>query len=269
MYATRRRSSDPPLANVALELARALPALLGTQAFAWRVEEAEMEPFELAPAQIAAALARPGGLALTDRREAWTAMLTVSAPFAPTGARRLEVVSLTLPGPRERQLLDLGGMMALVRTCASTLGADVAWTDDSALGAMYHGRRAVERTRRQLAALPPEVLASLPEQTFEPVPGVAPGLPELLEPIEIDDRLVPGGVYWINWWNPSMIDVLERDRVEAAGWARIERHADGSMTLAATEAPPDLTSPEDVARLARIVAALELRARQERPAVTS
>jgi hypothetical protein len=39
------------------------------------------------------------------------------------------------------------------------------------------------------------------------------------------------------------------------------------MTLAATEAPPDLTSPEDVGRLVRILDALELRAQQERHAV--
>jgi hypothetical protein len=36
------------------------------------------------------------------------------------------------------------------------------------------------------------------------------------------------------------------------------------MTLAATEEPPDLTSPEDVGRLVRILDAIDLRAQQER-----
>lgn len=268
LYAVRRHGHGPPLASSVLALARALPELLGISSFSWELGEAGMpRQFDLELDRIAAAIARPGGLALLDRRAGWTTMFSAEAPFAPRGARKIEMVHLTLPGPRQPQLLDLHGMLTLVRTCASTLGAHIAWTNDSALGVMYHGRRAVERTKRQLASLPPQVRATIPEQTFEPIPGVAPGLPELLESLEIDDTLVPDGVFWINGWNPRMIDTLGRARVEAAGWARIERHDDGAMTLAATEAPPDLTSPGDVSRLAGIVEALDLRALQERHAV--
>lgn len=264
LIARRIVGSGAALADCTLALLDKLPAVLGTDRFCWQLgDTSRARRVELDLAHIAASIARPGGLAVVDRPTAWTTMVQV----ARTAPQRRESFELSLPGPRERQLLDLEGMMALVHTCASTLDAHVAYTLHLALHVTYHGRRSIERTEQNLATLPAKLRASIPKQTFEPVPGIAPGLPDLLEAVDFDEALVPDGVYWLNWWNAKMIDELGRDRVEAAGWTRIAHHPDGSMTLAATEAPPDLTSPDDVGQLIRILDAIELRAHQDRRAI--
>jgi hypothetical protein len=264
LIARRVAGSGSPLADCTLALLQKLPKILGTEPFCWQLGDTSRgRRFELDLPHITTSINRPGGLAVVDRPTHWTTMVQV----AKTAPQRRESFELSLPGPRERQLLDLDGMMALTHMCASTLEAHVAYTLHLALHVTYHGRRAIERTEQNLANLPPKVRASIPKQTFEPVPGIAPGLPDLLESLDFDETLVPDGVYWLNWWNAKMIDALGRERVEAAGWTRVVRHDDGSMTLAATEVPPDLTSPDDVGRLVRILDALELRAQQERHAV--
>lgn len=264
LLARRAAGGGPPLAECTLSLLEQLPGLLGTDAFCWQLgDTSRARRVELDLAHIAASIARPGGLAVVDRPTQWTTMVQV----ARTLPQRRESFELSLPGTRDPQLLDLDGMMSLVHSCAATLHAHVAYTLHLALHVTYHGRRSIERAERNLATLPPKVRASIPKQTFEPVPGIAPGLPDLLEAMDFDETLVPDGVYWLNWWGPKMIEELGRERVEAAGWARIAHHADGSMTLAATEAPPDLTSAADVGRLGHILAALDLRARQEQRAI--
>jgi hypothetical protein len=264
LIARRVAGTGAPLADCTLALLKELPVLLGTEPFCWQLGDTNRaRRFELDLPHIATSINRPGGLAVVDRPTQWTTMVQV----ARTAPQRRESFELSLPGPREHQLLELDGMMSLIHTCAATLEAHVAYTLHLALHVSYHGRRAIERTERNLAHLPPRIRASIPKQTFEPVPGIAPGLPDLLEALDFDETLVPDGVYWLNWWNARMIDTLGRERVETAGWTRIAHHDDGSMTLAATEAPPDLTSPEDVGRLVRILDALELRAQQERHAV--
>jgi len=261
LIARRVAGSGKALADCTLTLLDRLPAILGTEPFCWLLgDTSRARRFELDAPHIATSINRPGGLAVVDRPTQWTTMVQV----ARTMPQRRESFELSLPGPREPQLLDLDGMMALVHTCASTLEAHVAYTLHLALHVTYHGRRQIERTERNLSTLPAKVRASIPKQTFEPVPGIAPGLPDLLEAVDFDESLVPDGVYWLNWWNARMIDALGRERVETAGWARIARHPDGSMTLAATEAPPDLTSPDDVGRLVQILDAIDLRALQDR-----
>jgi hypothetical protein len=258
--------SGTPLPDATLSLLQKLPALLHTEPFCWQLgDTSRARRFDLDLPRITTSINRPGGLAVVDRPTHWTTMVQV----ARTPQQRRESFELSLPGPRERQLLDLDGMMALSHACSAALGAHVAYTLHLALHVTYHGRRQIERTEQNLATLPPKIRAGIPKQTFEPVPHIAPGLPDLLEAIDFDETLVPDGVYWLNWWNARMIDALGRERVEAAGWARIAHHPDGSMTLAATEAPPDLTSPDDVARLIRIIDALDLRAQQERHAAIS
>lgn len=261
LIARRVAGSGTALADCTLALLEQLPSLLGTEPFCWQLgDTSRARRVELDLAHIAASIARPGGLAVVDRPTAWTTMVQV----ARTAPQRRESFELSLPGPRERQLLDLEGMMSLVHTCATTLHAHVAYTLHLALHVTYHGRRSIERAERNLSTLPPKVRASIPKQTFEPVPDIAPGLPDLLEAVDFDETIVPDGVYWLNWWNAKMIDELGRARVETAGWERIAHHADGSMTLAATEEPPDLTSPGDVGRLVGILDRIELRAHQER-----
>lgn len=261
LIARRVAGTGAPLADCTLSLLEKLPPLLGTEPFCWQLgDTSRARRYELDLQQITTAINRPGGLAVVDRPTHWSTMVQV----AKTPPQRRESFELSLPGPREPQLLDLDGMMALVHTCAAALEAHVAFTLHLALHVTYHGRRAIERTERNLSTLPPRVRASIPKQTFEPVPGIAPGLPDLLESVDFEETLVPDGVYWLNWWNARMVDALGRDRVEGAGWARVLRHDDGSLTLAATEAPPDLTSPDDVGRLVSILEAIDLRAHQER-----
>jgi len=260
LLARRVAGTGAPLQECTLALLERLPGILGTEPFCWQLgDTSRARRFELDLPRIATSINRPGGLAVVDRPTQWTTMVQV----ARTPSQRRESFELSLPGPREPQLLDLDGMMELIYTCALTLEAHVAYTLHLALHVTFHGRRQIERTERNLATLPPKIRASIPKQTFEPVPGIAPGLPDLLEALDFDEALIPDGVYWLNWWNARMIDTLGRDRVERAGWARIAHHPDGSMTLAATEAPPDLTSPEDVGRLIHILDAIELRAMQE------
>lgn len=262
IYALRRRGAGRPLAESVVAIAHALPALLGTAPFTWNLDPTPPKQITLDAATIAALLR--GAFMLGDRPAAWTTMLSASQPVPPAGAPKQELVQLTLPGPQERQLADLSGMMALVECLARELGAHIVSTNDSALAVSYHGRRHFERTQEALAKLPEVVRKQIPVQTFEPIPGIAGELPELLPAPDLDDVAVPDGVQWINWWNPQMIATLGRERVLSAGWAAATEHPDGAMTLAATDRPPNLTSAADVARVRGIVEALELRGAQAR-----
>jgi hypothetical protein len=262
LYAIRRRGTGPSLASSVVALARAVPAILGTGPFDWNVSSDPPRRVELSPAVIERLM--EDSLILADRPANWTTVIGADAPFTPPGMRALDILDVGLPGPRQRQLTDLAGMMALVEAAATALQGHVAYTQDAALAHMYCGRRAMERSHAAIARAVPGYVS---DEKFEPIAGVAPGLPELHEAIELDDTLAPEAVYWVNWWNANMIDAMGRERVENAGWARIKHHADGAMTLAATEDPPDLTSARDVKRLSEIIAALDLIQHQERNVV--
>ena len=262
LYAIRRRTAAPSLASCVVELATKAPAILHTGPFEWDVASDPPQRVQLTEAVVEQLMGE--ALMLADKPTDWTTVIGASAPFAPPGMRALDILDVGLPGPREAQLADLAGMMTLVGAAGTALHAHVAFTQDAALAHTYHGRRAMLRNHAAVAKLVP---GYVPNEQFEPIAGVASGLPELLEAIEIDDTLAPDGVYWINWWSAKIVDAIGRERVLNAGWARTEQHADGSLTLAATDAPPDLTSPRDVARLAGIIRTLDLLAHQTKHAV--
>lgn len=259
VYAIRRAGAGRPLAECVVAIANTLPDVLGTDPFTWDLDPEP--PRQITLDTVAVAKRLRGAFMLGDRPAGWTAMLSASTPYAPPGIARQDVVSLTLPGPRERPLVELDGMMTLVERIAGELSAHIAYAHDSALGHAYHGRRLLERSRE---LIPPAIRDQMPVETYHPLPGLAGALPALRPDVELDDTLVPAGVYWINWWSAGIVDAIGREKVTAAGWARIATHPDGAMTLVATIAPPDPTSAADVSQLAHLIGALDLVAVQDR-----
>ena len=264
LYAERRRGTGPMLADAARALAELLPPLLRTDPFVWDVESEPPEQVALDRAtleRLLSRLRRGRPFLLADRAADWTAMLAVQVDER----AGLETATLSLPSTSERPLASLDVMVRLVDGFARALGAHVAFVRDAAVLHAFAGRRAHERS---FASLPAQVRAFVPIEPFEELPGLAEPVPQLHVAQELPTDRVPSAVYWINWWSAPIVDTLGRERVLAAGWARIAPHADGALTLVATPQPPDLTTLADVRVLASIVTALELPELQRRMATS-
>lgn len=258
LYAERRLGSGPALATAARAIAEQLPSLLGTQAYDWDVESEPSRKVTLDDAtmqRLLGRLQRGRPFLLADRASDWTALFAIGIDQV----HRRDYADLALPNAGQKQLLGLEPMMKLVTAFAQTFGAYVAFVEDSALARAYSGRRAHERN---YANLPADIRDLVPYEEFHELPGMAGSLPQLLHSSELPSDEIPSAVYWINWWSAPMIDRLGRSRVAQAGWARVEDNPDGSMTLAATVSPPDLTRGADIDTLASIVRALDLEAAQ-------
>src|SRR5215212_4029690 len=104
LIARRMSGSGAALADCTLALLQHLPVLLGTEPFCWQLgDTSRARRFELDLPHLTISINRPGGLAVVDRPTQWTTMVQV----ARTPSQRRESFELSLPGPRERQLLEL------------------------------------------------------------------------------------------------------------------------------------------------------------------
>lgn len=260
VYTERVRGTGPSLATVARDIAQQLPALLGSQPFCWDVESEPSRRVELDEPtiqQLLGRLRRGRPFLLADRASNWSFLFAIGVDEV----HGREYADLSLSGSGEPQPLALAPMMELVTAFARTFDAPSGYVEDSALLHAFVGRRIHERN---YANVPPEIRDLVPYEEFRDVPGIAGSVPQLLHRSELPPDQVPSAVYWVNWWSARLIDNLDRARVAGAGWARVQAHADGSMTLAATDHPPDLTRREDIEALASIVRALNLAAVQRR-----
>lgn len=263
LYAERKLGGRPSLVEIGRAIATLLPRHLHTGPFEWDIDSQPPRRIALEDRALQDLLDR--GLQgrpflLADRPAGWTTLFAIGV----TEHEGIEYVDIALPGSRQPQLADLDGMMGLATAVARASGAYIAYTDDSALGHTYAGRRARERGYENLPADARDLVGAQPP--FEDVPGLAGPLPQMLLRTDLPADRIPAEVQWINWWNAAMVDELGRDRVLGAGWERVTAHPDGSLTLAATREPPDLTKRADIDRLVRIVAALDLVEIQQRAA---
>jgi hypothetical protein len=256
LYAERREGTGRPLADAARRLAAAISEVLAIAPLDWDVEA--RPPMKVVPdafERLLGRLRQGRPFAIADRSVHWSTMLAIQA----SPLERREYISLALPPRAMAQLADLDQMIELVARCAHELDAHVAFTRDAAIDHAFYGRRAHERNFEQI---PPQLRAIVPMEQFERHPALGGDVPQLLVPQELPTDRVPTGVYWINWWGPAIVAELGRERILAVGWARTLEHDDRSLTLVATEQPPDLTDAGDVRKLAAIAEALDLGERQ-------
>jgi hypothetical protein len=263
-YAERIAGEGRPLATAIAAVLNAISAVLGTAPLSWYVGAEGTKPFPVRIDEtgmqdlLAQTLGRRDEVvpfSVADHPTEWNLFLALQV----SPIEGIEYIDLSFPGAREQQPASLAGIMNLVEAVSAAFGAHTAYIEDAALQNLYVGRRVVEIVR---AKVPPALRDRVGD--YQPVPGAAGTLPELLLPSEFDRSRVPHAVYWVNYWSARQIDALGRERVERAPWERIASADNATFTLAATAAPPDITDPHDLERLRRLVEHLDLRAAQER-----
>jgi hypothetical protein len=263
LYAERMLDAGPLLPEALIAAARAIEAGIGSGPFVY----AGVPPRSIALTvdAVAAWLDDVRGQRRTGRGA--PALFTLAAdPFLTPGVtlsyeeepwpeNAVGFLRCSLP---DENLPPAGAMVALVAEVSRGFGAHRGNIEDDLLLMRYRGARAAERAR---SAVPPHLRQYVPAPL--PVEGVSGNLPDLLVPQEFDRRHVPDAVWWINVWDAEMVATVGRDRIERAPWRRIVELPGGALGLAATDAPTDPASHEDLIQLTRLVDALELRALQE------
>lgn len=89
-------------------------------------------------------------------------------------------------------------------------------------------------------------------------------LPQILYEQEIDLRMAPKAVWWMNYWNQTIVENVGRDRIRAAPWAGIHEMPDGALLLEATRERLDVARRDHCQRLREICEAIDLIGVQER-----
>jgi hypothetical protein len=89
-------------------------------------------------------------------------------------------------------------------------------------------------------------------------------LPQILYEQEIDLRMAPKAVWWINYWNQTIVDNIGRGCILAAPWAGIHEMPEGALLLEVTRDRLDVSRRDHCQRLREICAAIDLIGVQER-----
>lgn len=262
LYVERRLGEGPELERAALDIADLLADRLDRSRLVWHV--GTVPPHPLPPGAAAgddlrAGRARGEPAILANHPTAWDLFLAVQE----SPVESIQYLDITLPGSLEVQWSPAEQLMELVRDVATTFGASIAYTEDAALQRAYVRDRPERLAQAQLAAAGLDVADHPVHEAIAPAGTALQALPELRHRVEVAHDVVPSAVYWINWWSGAHVEALDPVVVRSAGWWRVLTAADGSMTLATGERPPDLGDPEDVLRLGRLVDELGLRAVQD------
>lgn len=143
--------------------------------------------------------------------------------------------------------------------CASF--ASQAFTYDSRAKSLYAAARRLEDLQRN-------------DQSGQPPSGAVTGgaLPEdeeLFLPAaryerELNLRMTPAAVWWINYWNQTIVDNIGRERILAAPWAAIYEMPEGALLLEVTREPLDVARRDHCQKLREVFEAIDLRGVQER-----
>lgn len=130
---------------------------------------------------------------------------------------------------------------------------------DQRTNSLYVGPSLFEK---RIRADPPELHDRIP-------PLILPDdlelhLPQILYEHQFDLRMAPKAVWWINYWNETIVENVGRNRILAAPWAATHEMPDGALLLEVTRERLDVTRRDHCQRLREICAAIDLIGVQER-----
>ncbi len=155
-----------------------------------------------------------------------------------------------LPSGLNETLLRLNRFMEVVAQVCLGFGAYYGYTNDQRLRRCWQNLVGIEGNR----------LTSTPLRNV----GFPEPLPELLHFSKFDSRLVPDGIWWVNFWDSVIVETIGLERIQSAPWEILVELSEGGVVVAATEEPTDAQNPLHLAKLAQIVEHLGLRRLQER-----
>lgn len=89
-------------------------------------------------------------------------------------------------------------------------------------------------------------------------------LPQVRYDHELNLRMVPEAVWWINYWNQTIVENVGRDRILSAPWTGIHEMPDGALLMEVTRERLDVARRDHCQRLREICAAIDLIGVQER-----
>jgi hypothetical protein len=89
-------------------------------------------------------------------------------------------------------------------------------------------------------------------------------LPQVRYDHELNLRMVPEAVWWLNYWSATIVDNIGRDRILTAPWAATHEMPGGALLLEATRERLDVSRRDHCQRLREICSAIDLIAVQER-----
>lgn len=243
----RVKGSEPPLPSALLKVAQVLadwhstPPLCYAGFPARRIEFSELGIADyMAWLEYVNAAGISKSLFLSSHD--WKPELTLFAlynRFSPT-----EELSFALPSQQKETLLKLNRFLEVVAQVCLSFGADSGYTENQLLKERWFGKTSIEENQ-----LPNESM-------IEP-------LPKLLRVHQFDSRLVPEGIWWVNFWNSVVVEAVGRERIQTAPWEVLVELPGGGVVVATTEEPTDVRNPTHVAKLAQIVKHLRLRELQE------
>ncbi len=159
----------------------------------------------------------------------------------------------------EKELL-LDNFVNLVKEICCQFNAYQGYVYDELLARLH--KRSLRIFEKQLLQTEPDMHQFVPKPLQ--VEGVIDILPPLLLENEFDNRRVPNGVWWVNFWDRIQIETIGTAKIRNASWAKMVELRDGAMVLAATQELTNIRNPTHLAKLSEIVEHLHLREIQNR-----
>jgi len=173
---------------------------------------------------------------------------------------RIESIKFHLSSESSAKALQLNSFVNLVIQICNNFGAYQGYVCDDLLAGLH--QRNIRIFEQQLAQTPPDMRKFIPRRSL--VEGVVDILPPLLLEYEFDNRRVPNGIWWVNFWDRTQVETVGILQIKSAPWALIVELPEGAMVLAATEDPTNTKNPLHLAKLSEIVEHLHLMEVQKR-----
>jgi hypothetical protein len=152
-------------------------------------------------------------------------------------------------------------LMKYIGLAVDTFDAASAAVHDSRLQELVTSTYSREMAKSQL---PPSEHKYLPVAAIEEITPqqLVRRLSHYAHPSSFDATKIPQAVYWINYWDRTLVKSVGEDRIQAAPWAFVAKHPRGGLLLATQKEEFDALNKEHLERVAKLADALDLYALQ-------
>jgi hypothetical protein len=154
-------------------------------------------------------------------------------------------------------IFSFAELMKYVGVCVDAFDASSGAIYDSRLQELVSSVYLREKAKRES---PPELYEDWPTpaiQEFTPR-ELARRLSHYADPASFDVAKIPTAVFWINYWNRTLVESVGEDRVRSAPWNLIVDHPRGGLLLATQREEFDALNEEHLERIARVADVLDL-----------
>jgi hypothetical protein len=233
-------------------------------AFRVRAKGASFEDFALSiePVRVMLKESQQTGVPFfvaTDRQNPLMSLTYYRDPLAPRGAYDTVEIRFDLSRPLVGSggLFSFADLMKYIGLSVDTFEAASAAVHDSRLLELIASGYSREMAKQQL---PRSEHKYLPVAEIEKVtpPQLVRRLSHYAHPMSFDATKIPQAVFWINYWDHTLVKSVGEDRIRAAPWGFIAHHPRGGLLLATQREEFDALNVDHLERIARIADALDL-----------